>query len=73
MLADSHKYVQVVQRCHLPKQNGRGLRAPKFFEKRKVNGRERNVYKLKNKLFIKVQGEFVGLSNYLKQHTKKFT
>jgi hypothetical protein len=37
---------------------------PKFLEKRLINGRERNVYKLKNKLYIKTKNEWVALSEF---------
>lgn len=47
---------------------GKRLKTPVFLEKRIVEGRERNVYKLGNKHYVKVKGNsFMGLKDYLKR------
>lgn len=44
---------------------------PVFFEKQTVNGRQRNIYKLRNKRYVKLKGNcFMGLKEYLTRTLK---
>lgn len=61
--------IVINQQCPLP--GGKKKASYKFFEKRVVLGRSRNVYKLGNKLFVKSKDCYIGLREYIKMKVKK--
>jgi hypothetical protein len=70
-LGKTNTKIVLMQSCAEPTKSpsgaiGGAFKQYKLLEKRKINGRLRNVYKKNNKLFVKSKNNFIGLKEYKK-------